>query len=62
LSLSLKQKNLPNVHVQRSTARGHNWVPITHWRERLQSSAFLPERRPGAHTLRRALMDEWLSW
>jgi Putative peptidoglycan binding domain len=41
LSLSLKRQNVPNVVVERSTARGHNWVPITHWKDRLQSAGFL---------------------
>jgi hypothetical protein len=41
LSLSLKRQNVPNVFVERSTARGHDWVPITHWRERLQGAGFL---------------------
>jgi hypothetical protein len=41
LSLSLKRKNVPNVFVQASAAKGHNLVPITHWRERIQSAPFL---------------------
>jgi hypothetical protein len=41
LALSLKRKNIPNVFVERSTARGHNWVPIAHWKERLQGARFL---------------------
>lgn len=41
LSLSLKRHQAPNVFVAPSPARGHNWVPITHWRERIQAAAFL---------------------
>ena len=41
LSLSLKRQNVPNVVVERSTARGHNWVPSTHWQDRLQGAQFL---------------------
>jgi peptidoglycan hydrolase-like protein with peptidoglycan-binding domain len=44
LSQSLMQKNVPNVFVERSVAPAHNWVPITHWRERLQSTTFLRNR------------------
>jgi peptidoglycan hydrolase-like protein with peptidoglycan-binding domain len=41
LSLSLKRQNVPNVFVEWSTARGHDWVPIAHWQNRLQGAQFL---------------------
>lgn len=41
LSLKLKRLQTPNVFVAPSNARGHDWVPITHWRERIQAAAFL---------------------
>jgi hypothetical protein len=47
LSKKLKDKQLPNVSVERSTARsapGHCWVPIEHWRHRIQAGGFLLDR------------------
>jgi peptidoglycan hydrolase-like protein with peptidoglycan-binding domain len=41
LSQSLKRLNVPNVLVAASSARGHNWVPIQHWRERIQAAVSL---------------------
>jgi penicillin-insensitive murein endopeptidase len=41
LSKRLLDKQLPNVCVERSTARSHCWVPIEHWRHRIQTSASL---------------------
>lgn len=41
LSLNLQGQQAANVFVATSPARGHNWVPITHWRERIQAAAFL---------------------
>ena len=41
LSLGLKRQRVPNVFVAPSPARGHNWVPITHWRERIAAANFL---------------------
>ena len=35
---------VPNVVVERSSAPGHNWVPITHWKNRIQDARFLPGR------------------
>jgi hypothetical protein len=40
-SQHLRQRNVPNVFVAKSTAPSHNWVPITHWRVRLEGSPFL---------------------
>ncbi len=37
----LKGKSLPNVSVEWSRARNHDWVPITHWAQRLQQAGFL---------------------
>jgi peptidoglycan hydrolase-like protein with peptidoglycan-binding domain len=34
-SEKLKRKPAPNITVARSAAKGHNWVPIHHWQERL---------------------------
>lgn len=31
----------PNVFVRQSNARGHNWVPITHWQSQIQNATFL---------------------
>lgn len=41
LSLGLKRQKVSNVFVAPSPARGHNWVPITHWRERIEAATFL---------------------
>jgi hypothetical protein len=38
LSRDLGARRLPNVVVERSSARDHFWVPITHWRQRLLSA------------------------
>jgi len=57
LSKQLDDKQLPNVFVERSTTRsepGHCWVPIEHWRRRIQACGFLPERAKngsGSHFL-----------
>jgi peptidoglycan hydrolase-like protein with peptidoglycan-binding domain len=37
----LQTQALPNVSVERSHARGHEWVPITHWAERIEQAGFL---------------------
>lgn len=37
LSKKLQAKNLPNV-VVRQSSRGHNWVPINHWGERIRNA------------------------
>jgi hypothetical protein len=42
LSRTLQAKNLPNVIVQQSS-RGHNWVPINHWRQRINEARFLKD-------------------
>lgn|SRR5262245_33535383 len=44
LSKRLQAQRLPNILVERSIARGHNWVPITHWRNRIQTAPFLRTR------------------
>lgn len=42
LSLKLKNQQVPNVFVTGSTPRGrHNYVPIAHWKERIQAAQFL---------------------
>ena len=38
LSEKLKRLNVPNVFVIASSGKGHNWVPIQHWRERLEAA------------------------
>lgn len=43
-SIKLQRQQVPNVSVERSSARGlraHYWVPITHWRYRIQKANFL---------------------
>jgi hypothetical protein len=37
----LQAQALPNVSVERSHARGHEWVPITHWFQRIAQAGFL---------------------
>lgn len=44
LSKWLEARRLPNVVVDRSVARGHNWVPSTHWKNRIATARFLTER------------------
>lgn len=41
LSHKLRDLKVPNVSVVDSPARGHNWVPIQHWLERIQAAPFL---------------------
>jgi hypothetical protein len=41
LSLGLKRQRVPNVFVAPSPEPRHMWVPIKHWRERIQSAPFL---------------------
>ncbi len=41
-SQALKQKRVPNIFVAPSPAKGHNWVPIHHWRERLEKWSSSP--------------------
>lgn len=41
LSKQLKDKQLPNVVVEKSTAQNHCLVPLEHWRSRVQASTFL---------------------
>ncbi len=43
-SKKLRAKNLHNVFVERSSARGHYWVPKAHWRHRIQQARFLLNR------------------
>lgn len=43
LSTTLAAKRLPNVFVEQSRARDHFWVPITHWKERLQNAPLRPK-------------------
>jgi hypothetical protein len=63
-SEKLKQKNVPNISVSRSAAKGHNWVPIHHWQERLEAS--LQTRAAGvaaqpSREWEQELVPEWLS-
>jgi Putative peptidoglycan binding domain len=44
LSKRLQAQRLPNILVERSIARGHNWVPVTHWRNRIQTAPFFGTR------------------
>jgi hypothetical protein len=34
----------PNVIVERSMAKNHFWVPLAHWKKRIQNALFLPDR------------------
>ena len=44
LSEALRDKRVPNAIVLPSKDNRHNYVPITHWRERLQGAGFLRAR------------------
>jgi hypothetical protein len=44
LSETLRDKRVPNAIVLPSKDNRHNYVPITHWRERLQGAGFLRAR------------------
>jgi peptidoglycan hydrolase-like protein with peptidoglycan-binding domain len=44
LSEALRDKRVPNAMVLPSKDNRHNYVPITHWRERLQGAGFLRAR------------------
>ena len=48
LAESLGEMRVPNAIVQRSRDKRHNYVPITHWQERLQGASFLGMRSPGS--------------
>ena len=48
LAESLRNKRVPNAIVQPSRDRRHNYVPITHWKERMQGAPFLAARPGGA--------------
>jgi Uncharacterized protein conserved in bacteria (DUF2272) len=41
LAQSLRSMRVPNAIVQTSRDKRHNYVPITHWQERLQGASFL---------------------
>ncbi len=41
LRRQVQLQNLPNVSVAASTARSHNGVPIAHWRQHMETAAFL---------------------
>jgi hypothetical protein len=44
-STLLANARVLNVTVEKSTARGgHNWVPIEHWKDRIQAAPFLEDR------------------
>jgi hypothetical protein len=44
LAESLRNMRVPNAIVQPSQDKRHNYVPITHWRERVQGAGFLAAR------------------
>ena len=48
LAEALRDKRVANAIVQPSRDRRHNYVPITHWKERIQGAPFLAERSGGA--------------
>jgi flagellum-specific peptidoglycan hydrolase FlgJ len=47
LAESLRNMRVSNAIVQTSRDRRHNYVPITHWEERLQGATFLGTRSGG---------------
>ena len=47
LSQQLKRLHVPNVYVAASPAKGHNWVPIRHWRERLEAAPLQARHQSG---------------
>ena len=47
LAESLRNMRVPNAIVQTSRDRRHNYVPMTHWQERLQGTSFLGTRAGG---------------
>src|SRR5262249_13146223 len=48
LAEALRDQRVPNAIVQPSRDRRHNYVPITHWKERIQGAPFLAARSAGA--------------
>jgi len=48
LAEGLRNKRVPNAIVQPSRDRRHNYVPITHWKERIEGAPFLAARTGGA--------------
>ena len=48
LAESLRDKRVPNALVKPSRDGRHNYVPITHWVERVQGASFLTVRAGGA--------------
>ena len=47
LAEGLRNKRIKNAIVQPARTRQHNYVPITHWRERIEGASFLAPRRAG---------------
>ena len=45
---SLRNMRVPNAIVQTSRDKRHNYVPITHWQERLRGTSFLGIRSGGS--------------
>lgn len=46
-STKLQRYQILNVFVEKSSARGlraHDWVPISHWKYRIQETKFLLDR------------------
>ena len=48
LAEGLRNRRVQNAIVQPSRDKRHNYVPITHWRERIQGAPFLAARSGGA--------------
>jgi flagellum-specific peptidoglycan hydrolase FlgJ len=48
LAEGLRNERVANAIVQPSRDRRHNYVPVTHWKERLQGAPFLAARSAGA--------------
>jgi len=48
LAEGLRNRRVQNAIVQPSRDKRHNYVPITHWRERVQGAGFLAARSGGA--------------
>jgi hypothetical protein len=41
-AVALQRQQLPNVNIVSTRPRGgHNWVPVQHWRERIEGTPFL---------------------
>jgi hypothetical protein len=60
LAEALRDRRVPNAIVRPSRDRRHNYVPITHWKERIQGAPFLAARYSASRGNVLQSETEWL--